>query len=90
MTELSKEQRCVKLLTIKQAELGRLPEKADFTETEVMEIKSALGPWPRALEKAGLKEVSPGYIAKKQKVKAKRNAARKNKKLKKDRTEQPP
>jgi len=37
-------------------ELGRLPLKADFEEYERMKIKTFLGPWPRALEEAQLKE----------------------------------
>ena len=30
--------------------------KADFETQEIIGIKAALGPWPRALEAAGLKE----------------------------------
>lgn len=37
-------------------QLGRIPLKADFEEFERMQIKTFLGPWPRALEEAGLKE----------------------------------
>ena len=37
-------------------ELGRLPKKADFDEVMRARIKAFLGPWPRALEAAGLKE----------------------------------
>ena len=37
-------------------ELGRLPKKADFDEITRARIKAFLGPWPRALEAAGLKE----------------------------------
>ena len=40
-------------------ELGRLPKKADFDELTRSRIKSFLGPWPRALEAAGLKEPKP-------------------------------
>lgn len=36
--------------------LGRLPKKSDFDEVTRARIKSLLGPWPRALETAGLKE----------------------------------
>ena len=43
-------------LTTKQAELGRLPHKDDFDDVTKARIKAFLGPWPRALEKAGLKE----------------------------------
>lgn len=49
---------CIALLKEKYSVLGRLPQKSDFTEQETAMIKSFLGPWPRALEKAGIKEVS--------------------------------
>jgi hypothetical protein len=35
--------------------LGRIPRKEDFDEVTRARIKAYLGPWPRALEKAGLK-----------------------------------
>lgn len=44
------------LLRQKQAELGRTPLKDDFDEKTRSRIKAFLGPWPRALEAAGLKE----------------------------------
>jgi hypothetical protein len=34
----------------------RFPRRSDFSEEEVNAIKSLFGPWPRALEAAGLKE----------------------------------
>ena len=37
-------------------ELGRLPKKTDFDEITRARIKAFLGPWPRALETAGLKQ----------------------------------
>ena len=40
----------------KAAELGHLPCKEDFSEVDRSRIKAFLGPWPRALEAAGLKE----------------------------------
>ncbi len=40
----------------KQKELGRTPKKDDFDDVTKSRIKAFLGPWPRALEKAGLKE----------------------------------
>ena len=43
----------------KSEELGRLPKKADFDEVTRSRIKSFLGPWPRALEAAGLKNPKP-------------------------------
>ena len=40
------------------AETGesRFPKRSDFSDEEVNAIKAFLGPWPRALETAGLKE----------------------------------
>lgn len=46
----------IQQLRKKADEVGRMPTKADFEPTEKVRIKSALGPWPRALEAAGLKE----------------------------------
>ncbi|WP_206425678.1 hypothetical protein [Ruminococcus sp. Marseille-P6503] len=46
----------VNMLTSKSAELGRLPKRSDFESSDVCFIKQKLGPWPRALERAGLKE----------------------------------
>ena len=41
------------------AALGRQPKKEDFDEATRSRIKAFLGPWPRALEAAGLKEPRP-------------------------------
>lgn len=46
----------VGLLCEKAEELGRLPKKDDFDEITRSQLKAFLGPWPRALETAGLKE----------------------------------
>ncbi len=51
---------CILLLRAKAASLtaageDRYPKRSDFTEREVVAIKAYLGPWPRALEAAGLK-----------------------------------
>ncbi len=46
----------VEQLVKKYDSLGRLPKKDDFDEITRARIKSYLGPWPRALEKAGLKK----------------------------------
>lgn len=35
---------------------NRLPKKADFSQDDVNRIKGFFGPWPWALEAAGLKE----------------------------------
>ncbi len=44
------------MLKNKAKDLGRIPKRSDFTSSEVCFIKQKLGPWPRALEKCGLKE----------------------------------
>lgn len=54
VNRMSREE-CLLLLCAKAAEINRLPKKADFTEQEVARIKAYFGPWPRALEAAGLK-----------------------------------
>ncbi len=46
----------VELLRQKEKEIGRLPKKEDFDVATMSRIKAFLGPWPRALEAAGLKE----------------------------------
>lgn len=45
----------VEQLKQKYESLGRIPKKEDFDEQTRARIKSFLGPWPRALETAGLK-----------------------------------
>ena len=44
------------LLRQKFVELGRMPTTKDFDSAACAQIKAYLGPWPRALESAGLKE----------------------------------
>ncbi|MBQ8802934.1 MAG: hypothetical protein IJZ53_04790 [Tyzzerella sp.] len=60
----------VGLLCQKAEELGRLPKKEDFDEITRSRLKAFLGPWPRALEAAGLKEakVMPKKSKKRKKV----------------------
>jgi len=49
-------QTCIDLLKRKQSEItDRYVCRADFSNEEVAAIKSFLGPWPRALEAAGIK-----------------------------------
>lgn len=55
MTSEEKKLLAEELLREKHKELGRLPRKDDFDEPTRSRIKAFLGPWPRALEKAGLK-----------------------------------
>ena len=71
---------CIMLLQEKQAELhdaglNRFPQRSDFSDSEVVAIKAFLGPWPRALEAAGLKE--PRSYDKLQKNREKRARAKK-------------
>ena len=47
---------CLECLVKMAAEKGRLPVRSDFDEYTVVKIKGFFGPWPRALEAAGLKE----------------------------------
>ena len=59
---------CINLLRLRQDELNargepRFPQRSDFTEREVVAIKARLGPWPRALEKAGIKPSDGGERA---------------------------
>ena len=51
---------CIALLKEKHAFIcqngeNRYPKRSDFSEKEIVAIKAFLGPWPRALELAGLK-----------------------------------
>ena len=59
MTNDEKKSWAEELLREKHKELGRLPRKDDFDEPTRSRIKAFLGPWPRALEAAGLKESRP-------------------------------
>lgn len=59
------------LLRQKYQELGRFPQKEDFDDVTRSRIKAFLGPWPRALEAAGLKEVKRKPVKKKHKRNAK-------------------
>lgn len=59
MTTEEKKRWAQERLREKYAELGRLPKKEDFDDATRARIKAFLGPWPRALEAAGLKESKP-------------------------------
>lgn len=72
-----KKEDCVRLLLFKREELlrlgsDRLPQRSDFENDEVAAIKAFLGPWPRALEKAGLKEPRDGDRLEKNREKRRR------------------
>lgn len=65
---------CIVLLRDKSAALkdmgeDRLPKRSDFSECEVVAIKSHLGPWPRALEAVGLKDIRNDGFAERKKQK---------------------
>ena len=70
MTQDEKKSLAEELLRQKYKELGRLPRKDDFDDSTRSRIKAFLGPWPRALEAAGLKEA---------KIKPKKSHKRKRK-----------
>lgn len=70
MTPDEKKSLAEELLRQKYKELGRLPRKDDFDNSTRSRIKAFLGPWPRALEAAGLKEA---------KIKPKKSHKRKRK-----------
>ncbi len=81
---------CLALLCAKRDALAamgeaRYPQRSDFSDAEVVAIKAHLGPWPRALEAAGIKPPREDGQARAQKslerrirAKRRRNAARKN------------
>ena len=55
--------------------LSRYPQRSDFEEREVVAIKAFLGPWPRALEEAGIKppkEMDRAQKNKERRIQAKR------------------
>lgn len=75
---------CICLLISASEKLNRIPKKSDFTEYEVMKIKSFFGPWPRALEAANLIESNTREkkLEKKIKRKIKQREYKLNSKLK--------
>ena len=76
MTNEEKKLWAEELLREKHKELGRLPQKNDFDEATRSRIKAFLGPWPRALETAGLKE--PRVVPEKGKKRKKAASKSKN------------
>lgn len=76
MTNEEKKSLAEELLRQKAKELGRLPRKDDFDEPTRSRIKAFLGPWPRALEAAGLKE--PRILPEKSKKRKKAATKSKN------------
>ena len=76
MTNEEKKSWAEELLREKHKELGRPPRKDDFDEPTRSRIKAFLGPWPRALEAAGLKE--PRMVPEKSKKRKKAATKSKN------------
>jgi len=60
MSEKQRQSWAVERLRQRASELGHPPRKADFEDIDRIRIKAALGPWPRALEAAGLKKPISG------------------------------
>ena len=56
MISNKKKEWAIETLRQKSEEIGRLPKKTDFDVATMSRIKAFLGPWPRALEAAELKE----------------------------------
>lgn len=56
LEQMNKKDLAIKQLVDKSIEIGRTPLKSDFSSEDACFIKQKLGPWPRALEEAGLKE----------------------------------
>ena len=73
-SRLTKED-CINLIREKTQELKRLPKKSDFDIETASMIKSYFGPWPRALESAGVKGSDPEKLRQKRE---KRLRAREN------------
>ena len=88
-----KKEDCILLLQNKYSELqeqglSRYPQRSDFEDREVVAIKAFLGPWPRALEAAGIKpprEIDRQQRNKEQRIRAKRARIEALKKLERDR-----
>ena len=68
---------CISLLQSKHRQLlatgcSRYPHRDDFTVDEVVAIKAHLGPWPRALEAAGIKPLRDADGARAERLRQKR------------------
>lgn len=73
--KLTKED-CINIIHVKFQELNRYPKKSDCSEHEVAMIKSYFGPWPRALECAGIKDISEKRQQHLEKIKQKKIRAK--------------
>lgn len=66
---------CILLIQQKADAVNRMPKKSDFDNETVSMIKSFFGPWPRALEAAGVKKPNEERLIKKRE---KRRRAKEN------------
>ena len=90
-----KKEDCIILLKNKYKELqaeglSRYPQRSDFEDREVVAIKAFFGPWPRALEAAGIKPPRDDdrlQRNKEKRIRAKRARITALKKLEKERKE---
>ena len=88
-----KKEDCILLLQNKYSELqeqglSRYPQRSDFEDREVVAIKAFLGPWPRALEAAGIKpprDDDRPQRNKEKRIRAKQNRIAALKKLERER-----
>ena len=76
MISEEKKKQATLLLQKKAEEIGRTPKKDDFDDVTVARIKAYLGPWPRALEYAGLKEIKEKPVKSKKRNSGKAKAQR--------------
>ncbi|MEE3403681.1 MAG: hypothetical protein VZR73_06320 [Acutalibacteraceae bacterium] len=74
MEQDMKRQEAIQMLVNKAQQLQEIPKRSDFSGDEVCFIKQKLGPWPRALEAAGLKE--PPAVSAQEKSRLKREKRR--------------
>lgn len=68
---LSKEEYIILLRRVCEKE-NRFPKKSDFSEQDVARIKALFGPWPRALEAAGITESKEEERAEKRRLRKER------------------
>ena len=85
MYEKMSEDELLEVIRSKTAELGRLPQKSEIPAAYY--FKHKYGPWPRVLEAAGVKEVSPSYLRRKTNRAANRQAKKEKKKAQMNKVE---
>lgn len=75
MSEMTREDYLARLRAVAAKE-NRLPQKSDFSVEDVNRIKGFFGPWPWALEAAGLKDSKQEQRRQKNYEKRRRSRAR--------------